>query len=299
MSEPTPLPSLQSSGAHPVLPAWVRFLLAAGAAYGAGRLAGILAVLVTGNHLLRADLFFRFFTLVILLAVFSFFLRVLDENERSLPEALTLPLRRSSSRQFLLGLSLGGGLMSLEFSGEAIGATLSAQVALNRGSLLRLLAIAVLLIAGALMEELSFRGYPFQRLVESVGPIPAVAVLSILFGWVHLSNPESGGLVSWSFCNTIAVGILLAVLFLRSRTLWMPLGFHFGWNFFQGCVFGLPVSGITYLSPVVRTQAVGPVWLTGGAYGPEASALCTALTLAALGLVICVPERIFKAEERR
>ncbi len=232
-----------------------------------------------------------------MLGIFGFFLRVLDENDRPLPEALTLPLRRSAWRQAGLGIALGGGLMSLEFLVEAIGGRLSVQAAFSKTAVLELLAISVLLLVGALLEELTFRGYPFQKLVESVGPAAAVVVLAALFGIVHLQNPASGGLVSWSFCNTVAVGVLLAVFFVRTRTLWMPLGFHFAWNFFQGCVFGLPVSGIRLFNPVVRTEAAGPLWLTGGAYGPEGSTLCTVLTLSALVLSLCIPSRWLHPQE--
>ena len=102
----------------------------------------------------------------------------------------------------------------------------------------------LLLLSGALLEEAMFRGYPFQRLVEAVGPVWAVVALSALFGAAHLGNPNASGVLSWAFLNTIAIGVLLALAYLRTRTLWLPFGIHFGWNFALGFVFGLPVSGM-------------------------------------------------------
>lgn len=114
-----------------------------------------------------------------------------------------------------------------------------------------------------------FRGYPFQRLTEGIGPAGAIAVFSVLFGVVHLSNP---GATVWGLVNTVAIGVLLSVLYLRTRALWMPWGFHFAWNAMLGIVLGLPVSGLRLFNVAVHATASGPKWLTGGNYGIEASA---------------------------
>ncbi|HEX8926990.1 MAG TPA: CPBP family intramembrane glutamic endopeptidase, partial [Terriglobales bacterium] len=83
-----------------------------------------------------------------------------------------------------------------------------------------------------------------------------------------------------------------AMAFLRTRSLWLPIGMHFGWNFFQGTVFGLPVSGIQDFSVVVRSVLRGPHALTGGAYGPEDSATCAAVLLLGFPvLFLCTPQR--------
>ena len=91
-------------------------------------------------------------------------------------------------------------------------------------------------------EEVIFRGYPFQRLVESITPVGAIAVTSALFGLAHLANPHR----TWiSTLNTALVGIPFCIAYLRTRSLWMPIGMHFIWNFLQGFFLGLPVSGLT------------------------------------------------------
>lgn len=154
--------------------------------------------------------------------------------------------------------------------------SLSAQppgrVALAGVFLLLLLAVA------AADEELLFRGYPFQRLVDSGGPLAAVAAVSVLFGLAHLRNPSHNWI---STVNTILAGVLLAVCYLRTRALWLPIGLHFTWNYFQGFVLGLPVSGWAMPEPILAARIHGPAWLTGGAYGPEGSILSLGIILAA------------------
>ena len=139
-------------------------------------------------------------------------------------------------------------------------------------------------MVGALAEELMFRGYPFQRLVEAVGPVGAIAIFSILFGAVHLMNP---GATAIGLVNTVLIGVVLAIAYLRTRALWLPWGLHFGWNASLGLLFGLPVSGLRMFNVVDRMSAPGPTWLTGGSYGPEASVPGAIAVLVGL-LVVCV-----------
>jgi hypothetical protein len=109
-----------------------------------------------------------------------------------------------------------------------------------------------------------------------------VTVASALFAAAHLGNPNASGVLSWAFFNTIAIGVLLAVAYLRTRTLWLPFGIHFGWNFALGFVFGLPVSGLSDFSVLVSGSVRGRQWLTGGSYGLEnggAVAILLALSL--------------------
>jgi hypothetical protein len=148
------------------------------------------------------------------------------------------------------------------------------QLHLSRHVLVRAAAVALLLLFGAVQEELSFRGYPFQKLTEALGAFWAVIALSALFGAVHLWNPDAQGWLSWGFFNTLAVGVLLAVARIRTGSLWFSCGLHFGWNLFQGVVFGLPVSGLSEFSTVVTARTHGSTALSGGGYGPEGSAVC-------------------------
>ena len=170
------------------------------------------------------------------------------------------------------GVALGAGMVSLAVAGTAISGNVTWTVRLDAYTI-GLIAVEVfILTTGAMAEELMFRGYPFQRLVDAAGPAAAVLVMSALFGLAHLGNPHSS---FWAVTNTILVGILLSLAYLRTRSLWCPWGIHFGWNAALGLGYGLPVSGLTEFAVAVHGRASGPLWLTGGAYGIEGGALGT------------------------
>jgi hypothetical protein len=105
---------------------------------------------------------------------------------------------------------------------------------------------------------------------------------------VHLTNP---GASFWGLLNTVVIGVVLSLAYLRTRALWLPWGFHFAWNATLGLVFGLPVSGIRLFNVVVHTAAFGPRWLTGAAYGLEASLPGVLVVLLALLIVARAPLR--------
>ncbi len=135
-----------------------------------------------------------------------------------------------------------------------------------------------------------FRGYPFQRLVEAVGPVWAVTGSRRRCSRRRIWAIPTRAALSWAFFNTIAIGVLLAVAYLRTRTLWLPFGIHFGWNFALGFVFGLPVSGLNDFSVLVKGSIRGPQWLTGGSYGLENSG--AAAILIVLGLLLTLKARV-------
>lgn len=142
--------------------------------------------------------------------------------------------------------------------------------------------VAGVVLLAAAFEELAFRGYAFQRLVEGLGEWGGVAVFSVLFGMVHLGNPAA---TPFTAANTILAGALLSVAYLKTRALWMPLGLHFAWNFLMGPILSLPVSGVSIGQPIFAVKVGEPGWLSGGAYGPEGSVVLTVvcgLAIAAL-----------------
>jgi uncharacterized protein len=104
--------------------------------------------------------------------------------------------------------------------------------------------------------------------------VVGIVFTSLLFALAHNQNPNAGRL---ALVNTFAAGVWFAAAYLRTRDLWFPLGIHLMWNWLQGPVFGINVSGIAELSPypLLRTSDLGPEWLTGGAYGIEGGAACT------------------------
>jgi uncharacterized protein len=140
----------------------------------------------------------------------------------------------------------------------------------------------LMLAVAALAEEVAFRGYPFQRLITACGPFLATILSSVVFAAAHMFNPNSSRA---SFLITAFGSWLLSLAYLRTRALWLAWGWHFAWNASMTLLFGLPVSGITQFSPVIQSNTVGPLWMTGGEYGPEASAVTAIVLLAGLILV--------------
>ena len=178
-------------------------------------------------------------------------------------------------RQTAVGLGIGFALM---VACVAVAAILGVYRIVGSGDASRL---AMALISSAIMpaftEELLFRGI-LQRWLEDFGGSWVGLVLSSLaFGFAHYFNPNSTVLA----CLWIAVeaGVLLGGAYMLTRSLWMPMGLHAGWNFTQGEIFDVPVSGIDEHG-LVQAQMSGPELLSGGSFGLEASIIALIIATA-------------------
>lgn len=244
-------------------------------------IAAYTAGVIAGDHVLLLEVIFRPLLAFLLIALFVWLLAVADHIEDHRIAALGLPRPNGWFKQFAIGCGVGLLLTVLATVPIAIWGNASINLRLSLHRMPRVGAVLLVLIFGALAEELMFRGYPFQHLEQGIGAIGAVAVFSVVFGVVHLANP---GATRWGLINTILIGVLLSMAYLRTRALWLPWGIHFGWNFSLGFLFGLPVSGLRLFNVMVRTTTSGPRWITGGSYGVEASA--TAVVAILLGVVM-------------
>jgi len=115
-------------------------------------------------------------------------------------------------------------------------------------------------------EEVLSRGYHMQTIASGSNLLWGVIISSILFGLLHFGNPGA------NWISTIGIffaGVYLAYGYVRTKQLWLSIGLHIGWNFFEGVVFGFPVSGLDIYA-LLRIQVTGPVLWTGGVFGPEA-----------------------------
>jgi len=132
-------------------------------------------------------------------------------------------------------------------------------------------------------EEALMRGYLFQALAESWGGVWALWITSVLFGILHLGNPNT----SWiGLANILVAGLFLGVVYLKTASLWWATGAHLGWNWAHGFLSDLPVSGLDLVNtPLLEPVTQGPEWLSGGAFGPEGSVLST-LVLSVATLVL-------------
>lgn len=138
-------------------------------------------------------------------------------------------------------------------------------------------------IGAGFMEEILFRGILLRILDSWLGSWGALAITSVLFGLMHVSNSEAT--LAGSAAIAIEAGILLGAAYLLTRRLWLAIGIHIAWNFVQGGVFGSDISGTGERSGVLNADFSGPDWLTGGAMGMEAS-IVTVVVATAAGVVL-------------
>jgi len=144
-------------------------------------------------------------------------------------------------------------------------------------SLPGMMLVGIVLLFGALGEELIFRGYPFQMLAGKYGTFQILLPAAVLFAAAHAGNLNSSPLALF---NTFLWGALLGYSLLRSGDLWLPSAIHFGWNFTLP-LFGVNLSGFRMgLTGHTLEWRASELW-SGGSYGPEASVL-TLLAVIAL-----------------
>jgi len=129
---------------------------------------------------------------------------------------------------------------------------------------------------GAFIQELGFRLVLFRLLEELLGSWITLVVVALTFGIVHLGNPNATAMTTASL---VLGDVMLAAAFIYTRRLWLVWGIHFGWNLFQDGIFGMPNSGITDFASWIHPEISGPVWLTGGSFGIEASYIALFLTV--------------------
>jgi CAAX protease family protein len=201
---------------------------------------------------------------------------------------LGLRWREGTGKNFLTGIALGTGgailliaaplLTGLAHFEQGPGAAISARTVLFT---------LALLFCGAAGEEIAFRGFPLQFLIRGYGAWVSIVGIGMLFGLLHGFNP---GATPLSMANTAGFGILFGAALLRSHDLWLPIGFHFGWNAALPFL-GAQLSGFTIqVVPYRLIWKAGNLW-SGGSYGPEASLLATGTLLILFAIVQKVPVR--------
>jgi hypothetical protein len=181
------------------------------------------------------------------------------------------------------GAVLGAGLMAAIFGLElAVGwLTVTGVFVATSGSFATgLLLVVVLFVGVSIREELLLRGWFLTNLAEGTagyrGISPRSAVVfatllsSVVFGILHAANPNATAI---STASISLAGVFLALGYLLTGELAIPIGLHFTWNLFQGSVFGFPVSGLGLGVSVIAVEQSGPTLVTGGRFGPEAGLL--------------------------
>jgi membrane protease YdiL (CAAX protease family) len=188
---------------------------------------------------------------------------------------------RGALRNLGIGLAIGFGLMA---AAVGVAALLGVYTILGKGDTSKLvIELVTVAIMPGFMEELAFRGILFRWLEEFGGSWLALLITSALFGLAHIMNPNA----TWfsSFAIAVEAGVLLGGAYMLTRSLWLPMGLHAAWNFTQGEIFDVPVSGLDEHG-LVQAKLSGPPLLSGGTFGLEASVIALVIaTTAGIWLV--------------
>lgn len=219
-----------------------------------------------------------------------FMLRFADRADDSL-SAMGLSLHPKVGREVLFGACLGLAVVGLVW---VVQWSLGWMVVKTPGDIdpLGLTTTFALLFFAAFYEELLFRGYAFQVLLQALGRWPSILITSVLFGVAHNSNPNANWL---SLVDTTLAGVLIALTYERSRSLWIPTLLHVFWNFTMGVILGLEVSGLVMPSRLLESELTlagyeHSLW-TGGSYGPEAGLLLLLVVLPFIAVLALSPRR--------
>ncbi|HEY5056962.1 MAG TPA: CPBP family intramembrane glutamate endopeptidase, partial [Acidobacteriaceae bacterium] len=218
-------------------------------------------------------------------------LRSIDGRGGRLREALGLPARATSREEWRMGAAIGWGLAVASILPMALGRSLNAQI-WNAPRAYSLLALSLLTLAAlTLAHAIVIFGYALPRLIEATGPARATLVL-VAVAAVHAamipvpySTPQGTRLLV-----EILATVLLCLCWTRTHAVWLAWGLHFAWAASTAALFGLPLAGDSSFGSVLDTRAVGPVWLTGGAYGPEAAALSIVVLIVAIPVLVRVTD---------
>jgi membrane protease YdiL (CAAX protease family) len=185
-------------------------------------------------------------------------------TERRAPDELS---RTGAVSALARGTLLGVGLFAAVILNIAF---LGGYQVLGWGSPAGALALAGFMAAAAVTEELLFRGILFRIVEQRAGTWAALVLTAALFGLSHLFNPHA---TLWgAIAIAVEAGAMLAAAYAATRTLWFPIGLHFGWNYAASAIFGTEVSGNNTPDGLLNAVMNGPTALTGGDFGPEASA---------------------------
>lgn len=194
--------------------------------------------------------------------------------------ALGFAAEPAAGRDSAVGFAAGGAMLALAVLLLTV-ASMARWVADagSAGEYVAALALSLAFFAvAAAAEEAAFRGYAFQALVQGIGAWPAILLTSALFALLHAANPS---VTPVALANIFLAGVMLAVAYLKTRSLWFATAVHLGWNWTMQSLLGFPVSGLNeFDTPLYDVRELGPDVLTGGAFGPEAG-LAATLAIAA------------------
>ena len=142
--------------------------------------------------------------------------------------------------------------------------------------------LGVGIFAPVLYEELVYRGYVLKTLETRFSAITAVVISSLLFSAAHFLRPDPSFL---TFVNIFLAGALLSICCIRYNSLWLPIGLHFGWNYFLW-IFNYPISHQRWTNPILKLNYKEHNLITGSEFGPESSLILTFIFIVLIGYLL-------------
>lgn len=192
---------------------------------------------------------------------------------------------RGGGRELASGILLGAGLFTLVVAIAAAIGVYSIGPVNPWQTIWPMLAMAIF---SGVSEEILFRGIIFRYVERMAGSWIALLISAAIFGGAHLANPNASPIAAIAIA--IEAGLLLGAVYMLTRRLWAAIGLHAAWNFTQGWIFGVPVSG-TKESGIIEGQLDGATLLTGGGFGLEASIIAMVVATAAGVIVLTLAIR--------
>ena len=236
-------------------------------------MANIIGSLVMISTSIRENIYFilMFSQEIVLILTPILSWKVLFKNDLSLIGLKAL--NKKEVKNLILGLVMGIIAITLVFililiskSGVLVNSLLEPRFSLS------LVLYLILFIFVGFAEELLSRGYIIGAMeVSNNNKWFAIMVSAVIFSLMHYDN---NGFSLIPFLNIFLVGILFGVMYVKTKSIWLSTGFHITWNFFQGCIYGMPVSGIT-TPKLYEMTFVGNSILNGGTFGPEGGLIVT------------------------
>lgn len=195
----------------------------------------------------------------------------------------------SLSKNLLLGVTLGVVLQSLTIFVIYLYGEFSV---ISVNSFIYLIPPLTMAFNSAIFEEILLRGILFRLIEEKLGSYYALAISALIFGTLHLANPNSS--IGGAFELAIQAGLLLGAAYIYSKNLWFPIALHFAWNFTQSGIFGASTSGHAISKSLLTTKIEGAELITGGQFGPEGSIQATLFCLTAAIVLLFLSYRQHK-----
>jgi hypothetical protein len=205
----------------------------------------------------------------------------LDRQQHPL-SAQGLPRRAGWLGETGMGLAIGWAIAVACVLPMVVGGGVAIVLILERSAWGWLAVDAAYFAILAMAEELTYRGYGFQRFEQSVGSLGATLGFAAFYVIMQTLQPGSNHA---SIAVSLVLSLVLSLAYVRTRALWVSWGINFGWKASRALLFGLAISGDSSHSPVVQGNPMGSFWLTGGGFGLDASWVTFAVLLIALPVV--------------